>query len=236
MTVLLALCPLVVETTDNLRDRPSDNEGARAWVWRRLEESGRGGVTDAVRVFEGAASRSPGSAGGGGGGGGGEKRQAKHAHNDEKEEWDRVATSADCYNFVRETGIITAGELFLGAAPSGNSGGDSQGKGQASGKKRKASFVSSDGGDNGPDGVGGGEESGTSPVAQPRVLRSLASVVERFGMSLEDFPFQSLVGEGQKGWAGDTKAGEGRRPASSSDNNDRSVGVQLGLTIMASTA
>eukprot|EP00903_Cladosiphon_okamuranus_P011333 g10683.t1 len=224
MTVLLALCPLVVETTDNLRDRPSDNDGARAWVWRRLEESGRGGVTDAVRVFEGAASRSRASAGGVGGGD--EKRQAKLTRDDEKDGWDRVATSADCYNFVRETGIMTADELFLGAAPSGGGGGGgggSQGKGRALGKKRKASSVSSDGRDGGPDGVGGGEESGTSSAAEPRVLRSLASVVERFGVFLEYFPFQSLVGEGGKGRAGDAQAGGGQRPASSSNNNDRAA-------------
>eukprot|EP00752_Nemacystus_decipiens_P003549 g3275.t1 len=211
MTVLLALCPLVVEITDNLRDRPSDSDGARAWVWRRLEESGRGGVTDAVRVFEGGPAYSGSfaslarAAGGGGRSGGGEG-QEKHGHDDEKDEWDRVATSADCYTFVRETGIITAGELFLGAAPpavngSGGGGGGSQGKDRASGKKREAPSVSSnDGGDAAAtSGRGGrGDEARASPAAQPRVLRSLAVVMERFGMFLEDFPARSIVGEGEK--------------------------------------
>lgn len=49
MTVLLALCPLIVGDPGYL---PADNEGARVWVWRRMMKSGRGGVTEAVRVFE----------------------------------------------------------------------------------------------------------------------------------------------------------------------------------------
>ena len=216
MTVLLALCPLVVETADNLRDRPSDSDGARAWVWRRLDGSGRGGVAEAVRVFEGGARRSRASSASAAGGGGGAERREKHAAavDDEKDEWDRVATSADCYNFVRETGIITAGELFLGAAPPSDNGGDgSQAKGRASGKKRKAASVSLDGGDDATTAAaaaGPVDEARTFPAAQPRVLRSLAGVVERFGMFLEGFPFQSLVGEGEKGWAADTKAGSSR--------------------------
>lgn len=241
MTVLLALCPLVVEATDGLRDRPSDSDGARAWVWRRLEESGRGGVTEAVRVFEDAASRSSAAVAGGGGGGGGlggsggfggesapgagaggGEGQGKHAHDAEKDGWDRVATSADCYNFARETGIITAGELFLGSAPAGGGGGGggNQGSGRASGKKRKASSVPSVGG--GAAGGGGGDDPAddarTSPATQPRVLRSLAGVVERFGEFLEGLPFQSLVGEGENGQAGDAKVDGGRHPASSSNN------------------
>lgn len=50
MAVLLALCPLIIGTPGD--DLPSDEEGTRIWVWRRLRASGRGGVTDAVRVFE----------------------------------------------------------------------------------------------------------------------------------------------------------------------------------------
>ena len=49
MTVLLALCPLIVGDPGYL---PADNEGARVWVWRRMRKSGRGRVTEAVRVFE----------------------------------------------------------------------------------------------------------------------------------------------------------------------------------------
>lgn len=117
---------------------------------------------------------------------------------DQRSEWDRVATSADCYNFGRETGIITADELFLGVkgsevvAPGGSSeheraDGGGQGKGRASGKKRKVSSPRS-GGVAAADG-------GDTSAAPPRVLRSLAGIVERFGKYLEEFPFQSLVGE-----------------------------------------
>lgn len=52
MTVLLALCPLVVGTP-GLPPPPSE-EGTREWIWQRLNEAGGGGVTEAVRVFESA--------------------------------------------------------------------------------------------------------------------------------------------------------------------------------------
>ncbi|CAM9966185.1 unnamed protein product, partial [Laminaria digitata] len=69
MTVLLALCPLVVGDPGYL---PPDNEGARAWVWRRMRKSGRGGgVTEAVRVFESTQQgQTAGDHSGGGDGGG----------------------------------------------------------------------------------------------------------------------------------------------------------------------
>ena len=138
---------------------------------------------------------------------------------DQKSEWDRVATSADCYNFGRETGIITADELFLGAkvehtAPGGGDGGEheraeggGQGKGQASGKKRKLSSPRSRGGAE-------AEEGGMS-AAPPRVLRSLAGIVERFGKYLEEFPFQSLVGEV---WS------QGQTPGNAGANETREEG------------
>lgn len=212
MTVLLALCPLVVEATDGLSDRPSDNAGARVWVWRRLEESGRVGVTEAARVFEAAASLS-GSSGAAGGGdqrtaagaltgagaaggaasGGGQEQHGRGHGDDEKGGWDRLAASADCYNFARETGIITAGELFLGATTTGGGrDGGVKGQGRTSGKKRKASASASS------SAAPAAGEVGASPT-QPRVLRSLAGEVERFGKFLEDFSFQSLVGEGDGG-------------------------------------
>lgn len=50
MATLLALCPLIVGIPGY--DVPSGEEGVRVWVWRRLWKSGRGGVTEAVRVFE----------------------------------------------------------------------------------------------------------------------------------------------------------------------------------------
>lgn len=203
MTVLLALCPLVVETFDGLDETPSENEGARIWVWRRLEESGRAGITEAVRVFESSASQSqafsPATVGGSGfkaiGG-----EQGAELRENETMEWDRIATAADCYNFARDTGIITAAELFLGAAKV-SGGGTSQGKSQASGKKRKASSAREDAA---ADGSGGGDNSSYgSEATEPRVVRSLAGVVERFGKFLEDFPFQSLAREEE----GDRDAG-----------------------------
>lgn len=50
MAVLQALSPLIVDF-DGLGQH-SDEEGARLWVWRRLQQSGRSGVSEAVRVFE----------------------------------------------------------------------------------------------------------------------------------------------------------------------------------------
>ncbi|CAM9566377.1 unnamed protein product, partial [Ectocarpus sp. 13 AM-2016] len=220
MTVLLALCPLVVETFDGLDETPSENDGARTWVWRRLEESGRAGITEAVRVFESSASQSQAfsSAAVGGGGFkaiGGE--QGAELRENETMEWDRIATAADCYNFARDTGIITAAELFLGAAKFGGGGDDggvgdtSQKKSQSSGKKRKASSAREDAA---ADGIGGGDSSSYgSEAAEPRVVRSLAGVVERFGKFLEDFPFQSLAGEEERdGDAGVVQRGGVRHP------------------------
>lgn len=138
---------------------------------------------------------------------------------DQRSEWDRVATSADCYNFGRETGIITADELFLGVkggedvAPGGGSGeheradGGGQGKGRASGKKRKVSSPRSGG-------VAEADEGDTS-AAPPRVLRSLAGIVERFGKYLEEFPFQSLVGEVMR---------QGQSPSNAGANETREGG------------
>lgn len=236
MAVLLALCPLVVEAADDLDARPADTDGARSWVWGHLEKSGRGGVAEAVRVFESsggaarsqAASSPPGGRGGGGfggsdtfggdhlsGAGGGGREQ----HGCDKTEWDRIATSADCYNFARETKIITAGELFLGSA-SGKGGGasgssssssdSSQGSGRASGEKRKASESSAAGGAAAGGGEGSGEETKTSST-QPRVLRSLARAVERFGKFLENFPVQSLVGDEEKAGGSDAGVTQGSR-------------------------
>lgn len=219
MTVLLALCPLVVETFDGLDETPSEHDGARTWVWRRLEESGRAGITEAVRVFESSASQSQAfsSAAVGGGGFkaiGGE--QGAELRENEAMEWDRIATAADCYNFARDTGIITAAELFLGAAKrggggDGGGGGTSQKKSQSSGKKRKASSAREDAA---ADGSGGGDSSSySSEAAEPRVVRSLAGVVERFGKFLEDFPFQSLAGEEERdGDAGVVQRGGIRHP------------------------
>lgn len=239
VTVLLALCPLVVEESCDSDDPnappPSDNEGTRTWVWLRLKESGRGGVSEAVRVFESSVSqcRSAFSSaaddvdGGGGsaaGVGGGEPPAAGAAaggvegddqrHDAEKSEWDQIATSADCYNFARETGVITAGELFLEkTAGDGNSGGGSgnggsHGKKRASSKKRKASSTAEAGDD---------AESETR-ATRPQVLRSLAGVMERFGAFLEDFTFQSLVGEEGEAIrkAGIAQDGGGRRLADNS--------------------
>ena len=137
---------------------------------------------------------------------------------DQRGEWDCVATSADCYNFARETGIITADELFLGVeggedvAPGGEGGGDhemaedgGQGKGRASGKKRKASS---------PRSGGVAEAEGATSAAPPRMLGSIAGIIARFGKYLEEFPFQSLVGgvgsQGQTpGNAGGNEKSEG---------------------------
>lgn len=231
MTVILALCPLVVEAADDLDTRPSDNDGARTWVWRHLEKSGRGGVAEAVRVFESSAARSQAVPGGSGSDGFGSAntirgdhppgagRNGHEQHGGDKREWNRIATSADCYNFARETKIITAGELFLGSASaksgSSNSTNSRQGTGRASGEKRKASSSARGGSAAERDGDASGEETKTSPT-QPCVLRSLARVVERFGKFLEDFPFQSLVGEEE-----DVK---GRYAGITQDSSSRCVG------------
>lgn len=232
MTVLLALCPLVVEAADDLDARPSDNDGARTWVWRHLEKSRRGGVAEAVRVFEGSAARTQASSAPGGSGSGGvgssntfgsdhPSRAGGGWHGQyggDKGEWDRIATSVDCYNFVRETKIMTAGELFLGpAAGTGCSGSDGgHRRGQSSGEKRKAS--SSAGGGAVADGRDNSEEETRTSPTQPRVLRSLARVVERFGKFLEDFPFQSLVGE--------EKEAQGRDAGITQDPSSRYISKQ----------
>lgn len=108
-----------------------------------------------------------------------------------------MATTIDCYNFARETGIITTDELFLGANGDETGGqegaGGSPESGRASGKKRKASS-------SGDGRVGPGVSTSNAP---PRVLRSLAGVVDRFGAFLEGFPFQSLVGTGSNPRGGD---------------------------------
>ncbi|CAM9272339.1 unnamed protein product [Hapterophycus canaliculatus] len=232
MTVLLALCPLVVEASFDSDDPnaspPSDNEGTRTWVWLRLKESGRGGVSEAVRVFESSVSQgraifsSPACVTDGGSSsaasvGGGDPAAAEAAergvggdeqrHDAEKSEWDQIATSADCYNFVRETGIITAGELFLGkTVGDGNSSGGSgsgggEGQDRASSKKRKVSYTGGGKASAAAAGGGGGESDAgddmqaTTTTTRPHVLRSLARVMERFGAFLEDFSFQTLVGE-----------------------------------------
>lgn len=51
MAVLLALCPQIVVGTQPL-SYLSDEDGARRWVWQRLRCAGRGGLSEAVRVFE----------------------------------------------------------------------------------------------------------------------------------------------------------------------------------------
>lgn len=121
-----------------------------------------------------------------------------------------MATAADCYKFSCETGVIRADELFLGveggqgisreegdAESSGDGGGSQKKNIRAAGKKRKAASGAqeSDSPDSAVGDVGTSEESGTvSAATSPRVLRSLASIVERFGNFLNDFPFQSLAG------------------------------------------
>lgn len=229
MTVLLALCPLVVEAADDLDARPSDNDGARTWVWRHLEKSGRGGVAEAVRVFESSAARTqtssaPGGCGSGGVGSSntfgsdhpsGARGGWPEQHGGDKIEWDRIATSVDCYNFVRETNIITAEELFLGSAAGKTGGSGRQGRGQASGEKRKTSPSSAGGGAAAGGGDSSDEETRTSQT-KPRVLRSLAKVVERFGKFLEVFPFQSLVGE--------EKEAQGRDAGITQDSSSRYIG------------
>lgn len=237
MTVLLALCPLVVEASSDSDDPnappPSDNEGTRTWVWLRLKESGRGGVSEAVRVFESSVSQGlaacssaagviDGAAASVEGGdpqateiaacGAGADEQRYDA---KKSEWDQIATSADCYNFARETGIITAGELFLGkTVGDGNIGGGSgsQGEKRASTKKRKASPT-----------VGAGDDMETTTrTTRPQVLRSIAGVMEGFGAFLEDFSFQTLVGEEGEEQAfrdaGISQEGGGRRLVSTNSS------------------
>lgn len=184
MTLLLALCPLVVGKRG--LPPPPPEEGTRRWVLRRLAEArGEGaGVAEAVRVFEGSAVSVPATSGAGPAPGRqglvGERYLASQA-----DACAGVATAADCYAFACETGIITADELFLGhgvgeagvTAGSGGSGGRAS---SAPGKKRKA-----DGAE------GGGEAAGGCTM--PRVLRSAAMVTERYGGYLESFPFQCLV-------------------------------------------
>ena len=154
----------------------------------------------------------------------------RNEERDEQHEWDCVATSADCYNFGRDTRIITADEMFLGveggenAAPGyederekGTGKDQGRGKGRASGKKRKASSPRS----------GGAEEAEgvVSAAAPPRLFHSLARIIERFGKYLEEFPFQSLVGE-VEGRGSASGATDGRRdkgyPASGGDATRRS--------------
>lgn len=258
MTVLLALCPLVVEVlldSDDPASRPtSDTEGTRTWVWRRLKDSGRDGVSEAVRVFESSVSlgavavdnsaavivgsrrgKAPeiGSGGRAAAAAASSHRMAldDHHHDAEKMEWDQIATSADCYNFARETGIITAGELFLGqqtvdgSSSGGNSSGkessERRGKGRASGKKRKAGSI----GEGSAAAAGADDEDDVAQDAttRPQVLRSLAGVMERFGAFLEAFPFQTLVGQGEAvGDIGIARKG-GDRNLSGHSSSDRHV-------------
>lgn len=184
MAVLLALCPLVVGTPG--LTPPGAEEGTRAWVWQRLRDSGGGGVSEAVRVFEIAPgpllSPLPVDVSGGSATPAGGDRQREQ----ENTVWERVATAADCYAFACETGVIKPDEMFLGDIPSGDSDDESQDEQRrTSDKKRKAS------------GGRGGAGHGGVTATPPRVLRSLAGIVERFGVFLRDFPFQTLVtGEG----------------------------------------
>lgn len=111
-----------------------------------------------------------------------------------------MATTADCYQFACETGVITADELFLQqisdlneGPPIGSQDGNSRGRGAS--KKRK---VCSDG----EAGVG-------TDSTPPRVLRSLVAVVERYGKFLQYFPFQSLV-DGTQDGGGLAKGGNSR--------------------------
>lgn len=113
-------------------------------------------------------------------GGADEGREQTSAQRDRCE---RIATAADCYQFACETRVITPDELFLQTSSliSSDRARAQDGKlgGGGFSKKRKA-------GGNGDEKV-----TGSTP---PRVLRSLAMVMERYGKFLRCFPFQSLVG------------------------------------------
>lgn len=180
MAVLLALCPLVVATPG--LTPPGAEEGTRAWVWQHLRDSGGGGVTEAVRVFEIA----PGPvlsvlpvdvSDGNATPTGGDRRREQ-----DSTVWERVATAADCYAFACETGVIKPDEMFLGDIPSGDSDDEGQDEQRStSGKKRK------------PSGGRGGAGYGGVTATPPRILRSLAGLLERSGVFLRDFSFQSLV-------------------------------------------
>lgn len=153
------------------------------------------------------------AAGSGGDGGGGGRDDLGVRVHDEQNEWDRVATSADCYKFACETGIITVDELFLGAE-GGDNGRDTaerEEKARASGKKRKASGGTRVGASADELEAGGGisgDATSTTTVTPPLVLRSLAGVTECFGNFLEDFPFQSLVSEGYGQLGGERGKGD----------------------------
>lgn len=190
MTLLLALCPLLVATRG--LPPPPPEEGTRRWLWKRLAEVGgeSEGISDVVRVFENASGASPSTTtfvgdelGGSFGGKGG---------------CEAVATAADCYKFACETGIITPDELFLGdwvkavAAAAGlESSGDGARHIVPKGKKRKASESApdspGDGSRNAP-----GEGSGTG-TPSPRILRSIRLVADRYGKYLGHFPFEAIA-------------------------------------------
>lgn len=225
MAVLLALCPLVVGTPG--LTPPSAEEGTRAWVWQRLRDSGGGGVTEAVRVFETAPGPLlpplPVDVSGGSGTPVEGDRQTREQDNNSV--WERAATAADCYAFACETGVIRPDEMFLGDTPGDEGGGDADqdrgGQRSASGKKkRKAS------GRHGGDG-GAGHSSGVASTP-PRVLRSLAVIVERFGTFLREYPFQSLVAVED---CGRSAAGGSRRDTGASSETAREEGRSEKLVV-----
>lgn len=220
MTVLLALCPLVVGKRGH--PTPSSEEGTRTWIWQRLAEAGGRGVTEAVRVFEtapvtgnvlpdrdrpsssGSEARSTTTTAGFPSGVG---EKVSGGQEVEREKCERVATIADCYQFACETGVITPDELFLR-----DTGGNVEvtadavrGKSKpGASKKRKATVgVGAEGGDN--EEMGAARET-TTP---PRILRSLAAVVKCFGKFLEIFPVQSLVA-GERDGSSSTSERAGR--------------------------
>lgn len=129
-------------------------------------------------------------------------------HTAERDNWDHVATAADCYKFACETGVITADELFLrdmdnvspGCLGDGEDTGGPGFRGSV-GKKRGRSGKDEEKGEKGsPSGedagaLEGGEDSSESP---PRVLHELSMVTERLGKFLENFPFQLFVRKDDK--------------------------------------
>lgn len=126
----------------------------------------------------------------------------------ERNRCELIATAADCYQFACETGVITPDELFLQSSSltsSGDCTSDQEGKsaGGGSSKKRKV-------GDNQDE-----QGMGSTP---PRVLRSLAVVMERYGKFLRYFPFQSLVdGDDDGGMYRDKGKGKGEASRSAHD-------------------
>lgn len=144
----------------------------------------------------------------------------------ETSEWDIVATSADCYKFACETGIITADELFLGdrtnvpAMNEDDEPASSQETGRATGTKRKSA---ADGGGSSSNVCGPTGSEDVNSASPPRVLRSLARIMERFGNFFGGFPFQSLTSE-----ASDVSGGTGRCTA---DNAHRGTAAAVSMSV-----